>query len=139
MAQSDTVNPEQNNENSTTTRKRKNRKWSKEGNMFIMECYSPSNPSRLRYWKRMLELAKYFLTVFLFCFFYTEQWLVDQANNICESGWLTEIELGEIKWKLEFDNATGIILILIMLHIAREKYYYHVWRGTIYWTSRWKP
>ena len=107
--------------------------------MFIMECYSRSNPSRLRYWKRMLELAKYFLTVFLFCFFFTEQWLVDQANNISESGWLTEIEMGKIKWKIEFDNATGTILILIMLHIAREEYYYHVWRGTIYWTSRWNP
>ena len=46
----------------------------------------------------MLELAKYFLTVFLFCFFFfTEQWLVDQANNISESGWLTEIEMGKIK------------------------------------------
>ena len=116
--------------------------------MFIMECYSRSNPSRLRYWKRMLELAKYFLTVFLFCFFFfiiiiiiiiIEQWLVDQVNNISESGWLTEIEMGEIKWKIEFDNATGTILILIMLHIAREEYYYHVWRGTIYWTSRWNP
>ena len=110
--------------------------------MFIMECYSRSNPSRLRYWKRMLELAKYFLTDFssvFFFFFFKEQWLVDQANNISESGWLTEIEMGEIKWKIEFDNATGTILILIMLHIAREEYYYHVWRGTIYWTSRWNP
>ena len=48
----------------------------------------------------MLELAKYFLTDFssaFFFFFFTEQWLVDQANNISESGWLTEIEMGEIK------------------------------------------
>ena len=81
--QSDTVSLEQNNQNSTTTRK--NKKWSKEENMFIIECYFRSNPSRLRYGKRMLQ------------FFITEQWLVYQANNIRRSGWLTEI-------KTELDN-----------------------------------
>ena len=39
VGQSDTVNSEQNYQNSTTTRKRKNRRWSKEKNMFIIECY----------------------------------------------------------------------------------------------------
>ena len=53
--QSDTVSPEQNNQNSTTTRKRKNRNWSKEENMFIMECYFRCNLSKLGYRKRMLE------------------------------------------------------------------------------------
>ena len=81
--QSDTVSLEQNNQNSTTTRK--NKKWSKEENMFIIECYFRSNPSRLRYGNRMLQ------------FFITEQWLVYQANNIRRSGWLTEI-------KTELDN-----------------------------------
>ena len=46
---SDTVNPEQNNQNSTTTRKRRNRKWFKKENMFIMECYFRSNLSRIGY------------------------------------------------------------------------------------------
>ena len=54
--QSDTVSPEQSNQNSTTTTKRKNRKWSKEKNMLIIECYFRSNPSRLGYRKRILEL-----------------------------------------------------------------------------------
>ena len=39
VGQSDTVNSEQNYQNSTTTRKRKNRRWSKEKNMLIIECY----------------------------------------------------------------------------------------------------
>ena len=47
--QSDTVSPKQNNKNSATARKSKNRKWSKEENMLIIEYYFRSNPSRLRY------------------------------------------------------------------------------------------
>ena len=37
-------------------------------------------------------------------FFITEQRLVYLANNICTRGWLTEIELEEIKKKIELDN-----------------------------------
>ena len=44
--QSNTISPEQNNPNSTTTRKIKNKKWSKKDNMFIMESYFRSDPSR---------------------------------------------------------------------------------------------
>ena len=97
--QSDTASPEQNNQNSTTTIKRKNRKRSKEEIMFIMECYFRSNPSRLGYRKRVLEPrnSKGFL-------FITEQQLVDQANNICKRGWLTEIELEKIEKKIALDT-----------------------------------
>ena len=109
--QSDTVSPEQNNHNSTTTRKRKNRKSSKEENIFIMECYFRTNPYRLGYRKRMLELQNS-----KGLFFITEQWLNDQANNIHKSGWLTETELEEIE-KVSWIMATRTMLILIILHL----------------------
>ena len=113
--QYDIISPEQNNQNSTTTRKRQNWKRSKEKNMFIMECYFHSNPGRLGYWKRMLELWNS-----KGLFFITELWLVDQANNIPKSGCLTEIELEEKEKKLSLLIATGTILILIMLHPKRQ-------------------
>ena len=53
--QSDATSPKQNRQYCTTTRK-ENRKWSKEENMFIMECYLLSNPSRLGHRKGMLKL-----------------------------------------------------------------------------------
>ena len=37
-------------------------------------------------------------------FFITEQWLVDQANNIHKRGWSTEIELEQIERKIELEN-----------------------------------
>ena len=64
-----------------------------------MECYFRSNPSRLGYRKRMLELWNG-----TGLFFIKEQWLVDQANNIRKRGWLTEIELEEIERKIELGN-----------------------------------
>ena len=97
--QSDTVSPKQNNKNSTTARKSKNRKWSKEENMLIIEYYFRSNPSRLRYNQKMLELWNR-----KGLFFITELRLVDQTNNIQQTGWLTEIELEEIERKIELDN-----------------------------------
>ena len=97
--QSDTVSPEQNNQNSTTTRKRKNSKWSKEENIFIIQCYFRCNQSRLGYRERML---KQWNSKGLF--FITEQRLVYLANNIRTRSWLTEIELEEIKKKIELDN-----------------------------------
>ena len=64
-----------------------------------MECYFRSNPSRLGYRKRILELWNG-----TGLFFMKEQWLVDQANNIRKRGWLTEIELEEIERKIELGN-----------------------------------
>ena len=83
-----------------------------------MECYFRSNPSRLKYRKRMLELWNS-----KGLFFITEQRLVDQANNTCKSVWLTEIELEEIERKIKIDRlivATGTILILTILHPKRQ-------------------
>ena len=67
--------------------------------MFIMECYFCSNPGRLGYRKIMLELWNS-----KSLFFTTGQQLVDQDNNIRKRGWLTEIELEEIKRNIELDN-----------------------------------
>ena len=85
--------------NSTTTRERKNRKWSKGENMFIMEYYFRSNLSRLGYRKRMLKIWNS-----EGLFFIAEQRLVDQANNIRRRGWLSEVELEEAERKIEIDN-----------------------------------
>ena len=112
----DNVSPEQNNQNTTTTRKGKNRKYSKEENMLIMECYLYSNPSRLGYRKRMLELWNS-----KSLFFITKQWLFHQANNVHKRGWLIEIELEERErknWSLIM--TTGTILTLIMLLTKRQ-------------------
>ena len=49
-----------------------------------MECYFRSNPNRLGYRKRMLQLWNS-----KGLFFITEQRLVDQANNIRKLDWLT--------------------------------------------------
>ena len=67
--------------------------------MFIMECYFCSNLSRLGYRKRMLELWNS-----KSLFFINEQQLVDQTINILKKSWLTEIELEQIKGKIELDN-----------------------------------
>ena len=64
-----------------------------------MECYFCSNPGRLGYRKIMLELWNS-----KGLFFTTGQQLVDQDNNIRKRGWLTEIELEEIKRNIELDN-----------------------------------
>ena len=48
-SQPNTVSPEQNHQNDTTTRKRRNRKWTKKQNILIMECYFCINSSRFGY------------------------------------------------------------------------------------------
>ena len=96
--QFDTIIPEQNNQNSTITRKRKNRKWSKEQNMFIMEYYF-LNPSWLKYRKRMLELRSS-----KSLFFITAKRFPDQAKNFHNRVWLTEIEREEKERKIKADN-----------------------------------
>ena len=64
-----------------------------------MECYFCSNPSRMGYRKRMLELWN-----IKGLFFITKWRLVDQANSIRKRGWLTEIELEETERKMELNN-----------------------------------
>ena len=72
-------------------------------NMFLL-----SNATRYR--KRLLKLWNR-----KGLFFITEQWLVDQVNNICKRGWLTKILLEEIERKIELDNDKRMILILRIL------------------------
>ena len=68
--------------------------------MFTMECYFRSNPSRLRDQERMLGLWNS-----KGLFFITEQWLVDQTNNIHKKGQLNKIKLEDIKRKIELGNS----------------------------------
>ena len=68
--------------------------------MFTIECYFRSNPSRLRDQERMLGLWNS-----KGLFFITEQWLVDQTNNIHKKGQLNKIKLEDIKRKIELDNS----------------------------------
>ena len=64
-----------------------------------MECYFCSNPSRMGYRKRMLELWN-----IKGLFFITKWRLVDQANSIRKRDWLAEIELEETERKMELNN-----------------------------------
>ena len=68
--------------------------------MFTIECYFRSNPRRLRDQERMLGLWNS-----KGLFFITEQWLVDQTNNIHKKGQLNKIKLEDIKRKIELDNS----------------------------------
>ena len=79
--------------------------WTKKMNMVVMECYFRSNPvdengiPPRRYRQRLLrEWNERGL------FPTTEQRLCDQARVIRETGWLTEVELEEIKRKIWVDN-----------------------------------
>ena len=75
------------------------KKWSREENMFVMECYYRSVPSRRGYRKRMLDLWRE-----KSMFIVTEQRLVDQSNQIRKRGWLTDLELEEIIRRIEYGN-----------------------------------
>ena len=75
------------------------KKWSREENMFVMECYYRSVPSRRGYRKRMLDLWRE-----KGMFIVTEQHLVDQSNQIRKRGWLTDLELEEIIRRIEYGN-----------------------------------
>ena len=67
------------------------KKWSREENMFVMECHYRSVPSRRGYRKRMLDLWRE-----KGMFIVTEQRLVDQSNQTRKRGWLTDLELEKI-------------------------------------------
>ena len=78
------------------------KKWSKEVNIVVMECYFRSNPIddngipikgyRQRMFREWLERGP-FIDV-------TEQRICDQARAIRKNGWLTEVELEMIKRRI---------------------------------------
>ena len=66
--------------------------WNKEVNKRIMRCYIESNPSARGYRKRMLAIWKE-----IGVFEVTEQRLADQVRAIKVNGWLSEVEIEEIR------------------------------------------
>ena len=73
----------------------KRRKWTSQENKIVMECYL-LNESKIRgYRKRMLTLC-----LQKGMFWVSEQRLVDQANAIHMSRWMTELEIEELERKV---------------------------------------
>ena len=72
------------------------KKWNKEVNKIIMECFYRSDPTRRGYRKRMLANWKE-----IGVFECTEQRIVDQSRCIRTNEWLSSIELEEIQRKVE--------------------------------------
>ena len=70
--------------------------WTKELNRLVMKCYLKSDPSKRGYRKRMLEIwnkTGVFET--------TEHQLAGQALSIKNKGWLSQVEIEEIKRNLD--------------------------------------
>ena len=68
----------------------KQRKWSSQENMIVMESYLLSEPKVKGHRKHMLSL---WLNKGVF--WVSEQRLVEHANTICRNSWMTELEIEE--------------------------------------------
>ena len=83
--------------------------WNKEVNKRIMRCYIESNPSARGYRKRMLAIWKE-----IGVFEVTEQRLADQVRAIKVNGWLSEVEIEEIRRNIkDKQNDTNEAVITI--------------------------
>ena len=65
----------------------KRRKQTSQENEIVMECYLLSKPKIRGYIKRMLSLWQQ-----KGMFWVSEQRLFDQANTVCRSSWMTELD-----------------------------------------------
>ena len=72
----------------------KRRRWTREENQLVLECYFRSNPSQRGYRKRMMEIWQERPT-----FQTTSQRLADQVKTIMKKGWFSNLELLEIHQK----------------------------------------
>ena len=79
------------------------RKWTSQENKLVMECYLLSEPKVRGYRNRTLSL---WLQKDMF--WVSEQRLVDQANTILKNGWMTELEIEELEWKV---TGSGSVLV----------------------------
>ena len=83
--------------------------WNKEVSKRIMRCYIESNPSARGYRKRMLTIWKE-----IGVFEVTEQRLADQVRAIKVNGWLSEVEIEEIRRNIkDKQNDTNEAVITI--------------------------
>ena len=78
----------------------KRRKWTSRENKIVIECYLLSESKIRGYRKHMLSL---WLQKGMF--WVSEQRLVDQANTISRSSWMTELEIEELERKVTGSNS----------------------------------
>ena len=81
----------------------KRRKWTRQENKIVMECYLLNEPRIRGYRKRMSSL---WLQKGMF--WVSEQRLVYQANTIRRNSWMTELEIEELERKL---NGSDSIIV----------------------------
>ena len=75
-------------------------RWTKEINKIVMVCYiMVCDPSKRGYRKRMSAIWRE-----IGVFQVTEQRLADQARAIRINAWLTDVEIEELKRKIEREN-----------------------------------
>lgn len=72
------------------------RKWTQEENRIVMECFFRSDPAKYGFRKRMYNIWQE-----RNMFPVTEQRLLDQKQNIIKKGWLSKLELEEIKNQID--------------------------------------
>ena len=72
------------------------RKWEKELNKIVIECWIKSEPTKRKYRQRMKQIWDK-----IGVFPITEQRLADQVRQIRRNNWLTDIEIEEIKRKCQ--------------------------------------
>ena len=73
----------------------KRRKWTREENKIVIECYLSSEPEIRGYRKCMLSLSQQ-----KGMFWVSEQRLVDQTNTTRRNSWMTELEIEELERKV---------------------------------------
>ena len=69
-------------------------------NKIVIECWIRSKPTKRKYRQRMKKIWNEIAV-----FSVTEQSLADQARQIQTNKWLTNIEIEEIRRKLERNNS----------------------------------
>ena len=78
-------------------------KWTKEMNKIVMKCYIKSSPDRRGYRKRMIAIWSEEGICEI-----TEQRLACQARAIKTNGWLSAIEIEEIRRQITVESNTEI-------------------------------
>ena len=77
-------------------------KWTKEVNKLVMKCYIKSNPKVRGYMKRMMALWSD-----IGVYKINQQRLADQARAIKRNGWLSDVEIEEIKRSIAAEEMRG--------------------------------
>ena len=77
-------------------------KWTKEVNKLVMKCYIKSNPRVRGYMKRMMALWND-----IGVYKINQQRLADQARAIKRNGWLSDVEIEEIKRSIAAEEMRG--------------------------------